>query len=250
MARTRLVNLLRRAAAIAAQARLSGEPVDEAIGRDRALRALGARRRFLQQSAGAAAVLTLAACARMPPPRSERGDDVVIVGAGVAGLTAAWRLRQQGVRVRVYEDKLEVLHAGKPQLVVDRLAGRNGHRINYRHIIWSLVQKPGAFAQYRYREDLFPSLVFRQAYDELQRVQEGRAADVEYLRILHLSASTLEAQVEQVLARLLAEGGLRGAEQVKALVAPARPEVPELAQPEVDLRGYDALLVEQREVAS
>jgi len=160
------------------------------------------------------------------------------------------RLVGQRVRVRVYDDRLEVLHAGKPQLVVDRLVGRNGHRINYRHIIWSLVQKPGAFAQYRYREDLFPSLVFRQAYDELQRVHEGRAADVEYLRILHLAASTLEAQVEQVLARLLAEGGLHGAEQVKALVAPARPEVPELAQPEVDLRGYDALLVEQREVAS
>jgi len=33
-------------------------------------------------------------------------------------------------------------------------------------------------------------------------------------------------------------------------VAPARPEVPELAQPEVDLSSYDALLVEQREVAS
>ena len=32
---------------------------------------------------------------------------------------------------------------------------------------WSLVRKPGAFAQYRYRDDLFPSLVFRQAYDLL-----------------------------------------------------------------------------------
>ncbi|MFY0562262.1 Mu transposase domain-containing protein [Archangium lansingense] len=160
------------------------------------------------------------------------------------------RLVGQRVRVRVYDDRLEVLHAGKPQLVVDKLVGRNGHRINYRHIIWSLVQKPGAFAQYRYREDLFPSLVFRRAYDELQRVHAGRAADVEYLRILHLAASTLESQVEQVLARLLAEGALRGAEQVKALVAPARPEVPELAQPEVDLSSYDALLVEQREVAS
>jgi Mu transposase-like protein len=160
------------------------------------------------------------------------------------------RLVGQRVRVRVYEDKLEVLHAGKPQLVVERLVGRNGHRINYRHIIWSLVQKPGAFAQYRYREDLFPSLVFRQAYDELQRVHAGRAADVEYLRILHLAASTMEAQVEEVLARLLAEGGLRGAEQVKALVAPARAEVPELAQPEVDLSSYDALLGARQEVAS
>jgi hypothetical protein len=32
----------------------------------------------------------------------------------------------------------------------------------------------------------------------------------------------LEAQVKQELEQLLAEGGLRGAEQVKALLAPAR----------------------------
>ncbi|MFY0584387.1 IS21 family transposase [Cystobacter fuscus] len=140
------------------------------------------------------------------------------------------RLVGQRVRVRVRRQAGGAAR-GKPQLVVDRLVGRNGHRINYRHIIWSLVQKPGAFAQYRYREDLFPSLVFRRAYDELQRVHAGRAADVEYLRILHTAASTLEAQVEQVLARLLAEGGLRGAEQVKALVAPARPRCPSWSSP-------------------
>jgi len=37
--------------------------------------------------------------------------------------------------------------------------------IDYRHIIWSLVRKPGAIARYRYREDMFPTLVFRRAYD-------------------------------------------------------------------------------------
>ena len=103
MARTLLADLLRRGAAIAAQARLTGEPLDEAIGRDRALRALDSRRRFLRQSAGAATALTLAACAHVPLPPRESEDDVVIVGAGVAGLTAAWRLRQAGVGVRVYE---------------------------------------------------------------------------------------------------------------------------------------------------
>jgi len=30
------------------------------------------------------------------------------------------------------------------------------------------VRKPGAFARYRFREALFPSLVFRQAYDALE----------------------------------------------------------------------------------
>lgn len=37
---------------------------------------------------------------------------------------------------------------------VPRLSGRGGHRINYRHIIDWLVRKPGAFRNYRYREDL------------------------------------------------------------------------------------------------
>jgi hypothetical protein len=160
------------------------------------------------------------------------------------------RLIGETVRVRLYDERLEVLHRGQAQLTVERLHGRNGHRINYRHLIWSLVQKPGAFAQYRYREDLFPSLTFRRAYDALRQKLEERKADMEYLRILHLAASTLEADVEASLEKLLAAGGLQCAEAVKATVAPVRCEVPHLAAPEVDLRAYDALLTDSQEVAS
>ena len=32
---------------------------------------------------------------------------------------------------------------------------------NYRHVIGSLVHKPGAFARYRFREQLFPAMQFR-----------------------------------------------------------------------------------------
>jgi monoamine oxidase len=101
MARTPLVDLLRRAAAIAAVARRTGMPLDETIERERELRVDHARRRFLRNSAGASAALALAAC--VPMPRTRDDDDVVIVGAGVAGLTCAYRLRQAGTRVRVFE---------------------------------------------------------------------------------------------------------------------------------------------------
>lgn len=103
MARTPLVDLLRRAAAIATQAQAAGEPLDEAIARERELRIHRARRRFLQQSFGASAALALTACARVPLPRADGADEVVVVGAGIAGLTCAWRLRQAGVRVRIHE---------------------------------------------------------------------------------------------------------------------------------------------------
>lgn len=159
------------------------------------------------------------------------------------------RLIGEHVRVRIHDDRLEVYHVGQHQLTVERLRGRNGHQINYRHVIWSLVRKPGAFARYKYLEDLFPSLLFRRAYDALQAERPGTKGDVEYLRILHLAASTLEAEVESALELLLESGQRPDAEAVKALVSPRVTEVPELAAPVVDLGVYDALLGAHEEVA-
>jgi hypothetical protein len=65
------------------------------------------------------------------------------------------RLIDETVQVRLFEDRLEVYFGGAHQLTCPRLLGRHRHRIDYRHIIWSLVRKPGAFARYRFREDLF-----------------------------------------------------------------------------------------------
>ena len=89
MARTPLVDVFRRAAAIAAHARRTGEPLDSLIERDRELRIDHARRRFLGQSLGVSAALMLGGCATKPPQAGSGTDDVGIVGAGIAGLTAA-----------------------------------------------------------------------------------------------------------------------------------------------------------------
>ena len=69
-------------------------------------------------------------------------------------------------------------------------------------VIGSLVRKPGAFASYRFREQLFPTMQFRLAYDAL-REWRGERADVEYVRILHLAATTMEATVDSALSLLL-----------------------------------------------
>jgi len=155
------------------------------------------------------------------------------------------RLIGEWVKVRIFEDRIEVRYAGKQQLACERLRGRNLRRIDYRHVIWSLVRKPGAFARYVYREELFPSLVFRRAYDAIQTPHHGVKGDLEYLRILHLAASTLEADVEAALSLLFAEGKAITADAVKALVATAtRVEIPSLASPTVDLAAYDSLIAE------
>jgi hypothetical protein len=155
------------------------------------------------------------------------------------------RLIGETLRVRIYEDRIEADYAGHRQLCCDRLRGRNLRRIDYRHVIWSLVRKPGGFARYVYREEMFPSVVFRRAYDSIQTPHHGVKGDVEYLRILHLAASTLEADVEAVLVRLLAESKAISADTVKAiLTTPARPEVPVLQASPVDLLGYDELLTD------
>jgi len=152
------------------------------------------------------------------------------------------RLIGETVRAHVYEQRLEVYHGGVLQIEVERLRGEGGHRINYRHVIWSLVQKPGAFARYRYREDLFPSLTFRRAYDALSERLDAWKADLEYLRILYLAASTMEGDVEQALAHLLEAGEELGADAIKRVVAPPTIEVPILEMPAVDLTSYDRLL--------
>jgi hypothetical protein len=160
------------------------------------------------------------------------------------------RLIGETLRVRIYEERIEADYGGKLQLCCDRLRGRNLRRIDYRHVIWSLVRKPGGFARYVYREEMFPSLVFRRAYDSIQTPHHGVKGDVEYLRILHLAASTLEADVEAALLRLLAEGKAISADLVKALVIPpARAEIPVLAASPIDLHAYDALLTDRMRFA-
>ena len=154
------------------------------------------------------------------------------------------RLIDEWVRVHVYEDRIEVYYADQLQLCCERIRDKY-HRIDYRHVIWSLVRKPGAFARYVYREEMFPSLAFRRAYDAIQKERAGTKGDLEYLRILHLAASTFEADVEAALELLLDEGRSITSESVKAIANATTPaSTPELAPLTVDLVAYDGLLEE------
>lgn len=152
------------------------------------------------------------------------------------------RLIGHQVEARLHPDVVEVRYKGKLVETMPRLRGERTTYIDYRHIIWSLVRKPGAFARYKYREELFPTLTFRRAYDALVVARGGRA-DIEYVRILHLAASTMEATVERALETLLISDEPFDYAAVKVIAKPEDTPVPQLSISSPNLADYDALLI-------
>ena len=127
-----------------------------------------------------------------------------------------------------------------------RLVGKQQHRIDYRHVIWSLVRKPGAFAAYRYRDDLFPTTTFRLAYDRLVSSSIERA-DRDYVRILHLAASTSESEVEIALTLLLEATPCLASMPCAIWFIPLTPARScALSTPHLDLSPYDELIPSRR----
>lgn len=147
------------------------------------------------------------------------------------------------VQAHVSEATVRFVYRGEEAARYPRSIGR-APRIDYRHVIASLVRKPGAFARYLYREEMFPRPVFRQAYDRLSAVEE-RKASARYLRLLHLAAEFGEDRVADGLGAALRAGELPLAETMAVhLRAPAPAPVAALAAFTPELAAYDALLTE------
>jgi hypothetical protein len=158
------------------------------------------------------------------------------------------RLIGAEVEARIGLEEIEVWYAQQLVQRMPRLRGQDKHHIDYRHIISWLVRKPGAFARYVYREDLYPTLTYRRAYDALVAQQPARA-DKEYVRLLYLASQEGEGCVEQAVAKLLDQRQPLSEQAVRTLLGEAT-SLSEAACVEVapvDLRCYDVLLSENYE---
>jgi transposase len=147
------------------------------------------------------------------------------------------------LRARVYEQHLEVYHGAEQIARITRVPGRQAV-IDYRHVIQALLRKPGAFARYHYREELFPGTTYRRAYDRLVRDHGMRSGELEYLHLLKLTAELGANAIEGLLDELLGPDAppWRAATLRGALCPPSRVE---LVEPVVDLSVYDAFLREE-----
>ena len=154
------------------------------------------------------------------------------------------RLVGETVKVRVYADKLEIWYAQRHIETLPRLRGENGHYINYRHHIDILVRKPGAFENYCYKDDLFPTSLFRIAYDILRDSCSIRQASKEYLKILELAAKENESLVNEALRLLINLEETMSFEKVKEFIDSKQkpPEPTDVYIEQVNINDYDMLL--------
>ena len=156
------------------------------------------------------------------------------------------RLIGESIQIRLYAEYFEIWYAQRCIEHISRLRGSGKHDIQYRHIIDWLVRKPGAFENFRYRKDLFPTHRFRIAYDSLkQRCFHRRSK--EYLKILYLAAKENELAVDQALSHLIDQNIAITYEAVLFLLRSSL----EYAAPQdvhidkIDICVYDSLLSER-----
>jgi len=154
------------------------------------------------------------------------------------------RLIGEKIQVSLYMERLEIWYAQKKIDILPRLRGERKHQINYRHIIDSLIRKPGAFENYRYRDAMFPSSRFRIAYDSLKKRYTPQSAAKRYLNILNIAAKESETAVDNALKVLIDKGMDVCKEQVETLMESGKLvfAATDINIPAIDLTCYDQLL--------
>ena len=168
-----------------------------------------------------------------------------ILRVGGNGYSVPSSLKGRRVRVRIYEWQIEVWYANKLVERLPRIPGMNRYHVNYRHVIGSLLRKPGGFRHYRHRDDMFPQTPFRLAWEALNKHFSPRKADLAYLRILKLAADGQESDVATALKLLLETQKNWDDQSVKELIHPTLQSAPAMVAQAVELSAYDRLLKQE-----
>ena len=158
------------------------------------------------------------------------------------------RLIGQEVRVEVYEGHLKICHGREVLLSLARARGDRGAVIDYRHVIDHLLRKPGAFANYVHREELFPDSTFRLAYDRLVADHGEKTGPLEYLRLLQLASEVGESAITSIVGEMSGPGHPSKWTVIELrsfLDLESQPKVLEMELEPPNLSGYDALLSEE-----
>lgn len=160
-----------------------------------------------------------------------------LVEIGKVQYSVPSRLIGQRLNVYIYRDKIDVYYKNTFVQSMKKLA--KGADINYRHVVHSLIKKPGAFHNYMYKGFLFPCVTFRRAYEACEKASPSLGHKV-YLRILELAKNHGEDNVRVVLEDLLSQKVTLDVAKVRALLK-VEQTVPEVHVDQPDLTSYDQL---------
>jgi hypothetical protein len=177
-----------------------------------------------------------------------RGEALVRELAAMKALPPARWIGHE-VKVEVHESELKIYAGRELLLTLPRQGGDRGVVLDYRHVIEHLLRKPGAFEEYRYREELFLSPTYRQAYDRLIAEQGQRRGTLEYLRLLKLTSETDAGAVELMLVEYVCPPyPAWSVDQIRKLLLPAPSSQIQQAELQPECQSYDALLNRDTEV--
>ena len=155
------------------------------------------------------------------------------------------RLIGMTLQIHLYDDRLECFVGGDKVISITRRRKNKSHQrfVDYRHVIGSLIRKPQAFYNYVYRDCLFPTLAFCQAWEVMERELGKHRACREFIKILNVAAQPgCEAQVNLYLEERLSSEEVPCSDEVKALFKRKVVSLPALKDSVPDLNSYDALL--------
>lgn len=150
------------------------------------------------------------------------------------------RLIGYHLRAYVYPNNIELYYGSKCLQKMPRVFKEDTTLgIDYRHIIDSLVRKPGAFFNYRYRQCLFPQTIFRKTYDKLIKLYPNTGHKI-YLKILQLAKMYGEQQIARALKVTVEQKKKITIELLKENIAIPQ-KIPIVKIQKVPLSNYDQL---------
>jgi len=160
--------------------------------------------------------------------------------------SAPSRLIGHRLTVRAYADRVECYLGGECVFVCSRAVRRAGQRrarrIDYRHMVENLKRKPGAFARWILRDDVFPREVYRQAWEDLSAQLPERQACKIIVGLLALAAEGHEAELALELEQVHARNELPDLDVLAQRLAPRPNTIPGVVVTLPPLSVYDTLL--------
>lgn len=161
-------------------------------------------------------------------------------------------LQNEVLRVRVYHDRLECFLGAKEVCKLSRVypLGKTtrARQIDYRHVIHSLVKKPQAFRYSQIRDDLLPTVVYRQIWKAVDKSMEAKLACKFIVGLLFLAATedceeALGAAVMKYIEKKKSLRLIDFQQQFKKIILP-----PIFSVTQHDLKNYDKLVLQFQEV--